>query len=169
MEDYLRDSDVSDLHILFRQIADDHRITVKQIAYKSGRAESTIYKYFTQEIPTIPVFIWKCLFELTLDNRIPALISGETMLIIPVNSVAKALQQDDVFKVFAKIRQKQLKLEEMAMTIIEQGTQDPSDVTVLENYNKEYLDGLVLSAQMYHYIKNAALTNNKTKAGEKQW
>lgn len=73
---------IQEPHIVLLTVMDDNEVTVGQLARRSGCGESTIYKYRSGELP-VPVFIWQCLYELTRDHKIPAIITGD----VPVMTI----------------------------------------------------------------------------------
>ena len=78
-------------HILVQEILKKHGVSVSQLADKVGMADSTLYEYTGGRKKNIPLSIWRALYALTEDVRIPDLIVGEVNLPPPPVEVPHGL------------------------------------------------------------------------------
>ena len=64
-------------HILLQEILKRHTVSVSQLADKAGMADSTLYEYTGGRKKSTPLSVWRALYALTQDVRIPELIIGD--------------------------------------------------------------------------------------------
>jgi hypothetical protein len=68
--------DMNDDHLLLDRILEDHGITVKQLCLSTLRSSACVYRYLSGEA-TIPIIVWRVLYDKTEDIRILILVAGD--------------------------------------------------------------------------------------------
>ncbi|RKY12677.1 MAG: hypothetical protein DRP65_00530 [Planctomycetota bacterium] len=143
--------DVSDDNILLQQVAEEHGVTAKQIAMLTGRAVSTVYKYLAGGL-SIPSVVWRQLYQKTADPRIIQLITGDTLVaIVPLVPAAIKVDAPTLSKLI-DARKKQIRCEEYAIKILEDGRVDEADKKAVAGYKKEFANMVVCQSQLFQAI-----------------
>ncbi len=152
-------------HILVQEILKKCGISVSQLADKAGMADSTLYEYTGGRKKNIPLPIWRALYALTEDVRIPELIVGDVeSFIVPMpKGGVDDCPQGTLIKLIQK-RRKDLECEMAILDILADGRIDRDDYKAIEQYTDAHPEALKLDAQIYHAIMSEyeKATNKKT-------
>ena len=150
---------VSDDHLLLTDLLDEYAIPVKQLAREAGRAASTLYKFCSGE-RTIPSVIWRTLYRLTRDGRIPTLLTGDVPVVVaPILADALKIDRPTIRTLWDQ-RKKTLTVEQNVLNIINDGVIDGTDRRQLEKYNKNFPE-LIQSLYQVHEAINREFQKSK--------
>ncbi len=140
-------------HILVQEILKKHGVSVSQLADKVGMADSTLYEYTGGRKKNIPLAIWRALYALTEDVRIPDLIVGEVeSFIVPMPKSGIDGCPRDTLKQLIEKRRKDLECEMAILDILADGRIDRDDAKAIEQYRDVHPEAVKLDAQIYHTI-----------------
>jgi transcriptional regulator with XRE-family HTH domain len=140
-------------HILVQEILKRHKVSVSQLAEKIGMADSTLYEYTGGRKKNVPVCIWRALYALTQDVRIPELIVGEVeSFIVPVPKQGVDDTTEGTLKRLIEKRKKDLECEIAILDILGDGRIDEDDWKAIEQYRDVHPEAVKLDAQIYHTI-----------------
>ena len=154
------DINVSDDQILLTEIMEEHAIPVKRLAAESGRAASTVYKYCSGE-KIIPSIIWRTLYRLTNDARIPRLLTGGVpTVVVPVLAGPLKINRPTI-RLLLQQRQKALLVEQTVLNILDDGIVDHHDHDKIKKYNRDFPD-LVQSLYQVHEAINREYEKSKS-------
>jgi transcriptional regulator with XRE-family HTH domain len=144
---------MEDEHILAQEILKKHNVSVSQLAEKANMADSTLYEYTGGRRKNMPLSVWRALYELTEDVRIPELIIGavESFVIPMPKRGIDDCPQDTLLKLIQK-RRKDLECEMAILDILADGKINSDDWKAIEQYRDVYPDAVKLGAQIYHTI-----------------
>ena len=146
-----KDIDVSDDNIVLQELLEKYSFSPKQLAAWTGRAASTIYKYLSGEL-TIPVFIWRNLYERTLDVNICLLITGIVPTVIaPIVTAGKPTDSATLAKLI-EARQAEISCERYILKILSDGKIDGADIKSVEDYRRAYPEMVKNHAQIFRAI-----------------
>lgn len=145
--------DVSDDYLELQRLLDEHKITPKTLATWAGRSLVTIYKYLSGEC-TIPMIIWRSIFAHTFDIKVFNLVRGDIPIIVVSPTDEDLSFGTDSLRELLSMRQKQLKLEEYILQILEDGQIDSSDRTAVANFRLAFPDMINAQARMHQAIIN---------------
>jgi len=154
-------------HILVQEILKRHNVSVSQLADKVGMADSTLYEYTGGRRKSVPVAIWRALYALTEDVRIPELIIGEVeSFVVPMpKRGGDDLAEDTLKRLIAK-RRKDLECEMAILDILADGKVNDRDWKAIEQYRDAHPDAVMLDAQIYHTIIGQYEEAMRRRAGE---
>ena len=140
-------------HILVQEILKKHNVSVSQLAEKANMADSTLYEYTGGRRKNMPLSVWRGLYELTEDVRIPELIIGEVeSFVVPMpKRGVEDCPQGTLLKLIQK-RRKDLECEIAILDILADGKIDSADWKAIEQYRDVHPEALKLDAQIYHTI-----------------
>ncbi|HPD45306.1 MAG TPA: hypothetical protein P5279_00620 [Anaerohalosphaeraceae bacterium] len=140
-------------HILLQEILKRHNVSVSQLADKVGMADSTLYEYTGGRKKSIPCSVWRALYALTLDVRIPELIIGEVeSFVVPMPKRAVDEVPEDTLKRLIAKRRKDLECEMAILDILADGNIDEKDWKAIEQYRDAHPEAVMLDAQIYQTI-----------------
>lgn len=140
-------------HILVQEILKKHGVSVSQLADKVGMADSTLYEYTGGRKKNIPLSIWRALYALTEDVRIPDLIVGEVeSFIVPMPKSGIDDCPQGTLKQLIEKRRKDLECEMAILDILADGRIDGDDYKAIEQYRDVHPEAVKLDAQIYHTI-----------------
>ena len=140
-------------HILVQEILKKHGVSVSQLADKVGMADSTLYEYTGGRKKNIPLPIWRALYALTEDVRIPDLIVGEVeSFIVPMPKTGIDDCPQGTLKQLIQKRRKDLECEMAILDILADGRIDRDDYKAIEQYRDVHPEAVKLDAQIYHTI-----------------
>ena len=140
-------------HILVQEILKKHGVSVSQLADKVGMADSTLYEYTGGRKKNIPLPIWRALYALTEDVRIPDLIVGEVeSFIVPMPKSGIDDCPQGTLKQLIQKRRKDLECEMAILDILADGRIDRDDAKAIEQYRDVHPEAVKLDAQIYHTI-----------------
>lgn len=146
---------MEDEHILVQDILKRHNISVSQLAEKAGMADSTLYEYTGGRRKNMPVSVWRALFELTEDVRIPELIIGDVeSFIVPMPKKGVDDCPQDTLKKLIQKRKKDLECEIAILDILADGKIDKDDWKAIEQYRDVHPEAVMLDSQIFHTIIN---------------
>lgn len=69
---------------LAQEIVEDHQLPIKRLAMVVGVDQATVYRWLAGE-RTVPLDLYRALFELTRDFRLIAMVAGRVPLTCTVN------------------------------------------------------------------------------------
>ena len=140
-------------HILVQEILKKHDVSVSQLADKARMADSTLYEYTGGRKKNIPLSIWRALYALTEDVRIPDLIVGEVeSFIVPMPKSGIDDCPQGTLKQLIQKRRKDLECEMAILDILADGRIDRDDAKAIEQYRDVHPEAVKLDAQIYHTI-----------------
>jgi len=140
-------------HILVQSILKRHKLSVSQLADKVGMADSTLYEYTGGRRKNVPVGIWRALYALTQDVRIPELIVGEVeSFIVPMPKDGLEDSTECTLKRLIEKRKKDLECEIAILDILADGRIDEDDWKAIEQYRDAHPEAVKLDAQIYQTI-----------------
>ncbi len=140
-------------HILVQEILKKHDVSVSQLADKVGMADSTLYEYTGGRKKNIPLPIWRALYALTEEVRIPELIVGEVeSFIVPMPKSGIDDCPQGTLKQLIEKRRKDLECEMAILDILADGRIDRDDAKAIEQYRDVHPEAVKLDAQIYHTI-----------------
>ncbi len=140
-------------HILVQEILKKHEVSVSQLADEVGMADSTLYEYTGGRKKNIPLAIWRALYALTEDVRIPDLIVGEVeSFIVPMPKSGIDDCPQGTLKQLIEKRRKDLECEMAILDILADGRIDRDDAKAIEQYRDVHPEAVKLDAQIYHTI-----------------
>jgi len=153
-------------HILVQEILKRHNVSVSHLADKVGMADSTLYEYTGGRKKIIPVGVWRALYALTQDVRIPELIIGDVeSFVVPMpKRGADDVTEDTLKRLIAK-RKKDIECEIAILDILADGRVDEADWKAIEEYRDAHPEAVMLDAQIYHTIIAQYETSVKRRAG----
>jgi hypothetical protein len=150
MEEHLTDE-----HLFVQDVLRDRDITVTQLAQRAGLADSTVYEYTGGRRKNIPMVVWRALFELTEDVRIPNLVMGEArdswsrsrirIRSTPMNprSSNSSKNARSIWNAIA------------ILDILADGKIDRADNEAIHRYRDAHPEAMKLEAQIYYTIMAA--------------
>ncbi len=140
-------------HILVQEILKKHGVSVSQLADMAQMADSTLYEYTGGRKKNIPLPIWRALYALTEDVRIPDLIVGEVeSFIVPMPKGGIDDCPQGTLKQLIQKRRKDLECEMAILDILADGRIDRDDAKAIEQYRDVHPEAVKLDAQIYHTI-----------------
>jgi len=152
--DSREDNNMSDDHLLMSELLEAHGITVKQLALGSGYAASHIYRFLAGHA-TIPMIIWRVLWEKTSDQRIIRLITGETTVeVIPLLEQVPKLDKATIRHLHNE-RRKQIECEGLVLDILADGVIDGHDRKRIAEYRRAFPELIQSLYQTYQAINDA--------------
>jgi len=153
-------------HILAQEILKRHNVSVSQLADKVGMADSTLYEYTGGRKKSIPICVWRALYSLTQDVRIPELIIGEVeSFIVPMPRRGVEDGTECTLKRLIEKRRKDLECEIAILDILADGRIDEDDWKAIEQYRDAHPEAVMLDAQIYHTINGQYEDSLRKKAG----
>ncbi len=155
-------------HILVQAILKRHNVSVSQLADRVGMADSTLYEYTGGRKKNVPLCIWRALYALTQDVRIPELIVGEVeSFIVPMPKRGVEDTTEGTLKRLIEKRRKDLECEMAILDILADGKIDEGDWKAIEQYRDAHPEAVMLDAQIYHTIIEQYEGSLKKRAGKK--
>lgn len=146
---------MEDEHILMQDILKRHNISVSQLAEKAGMADSTLYEYTGGRRKNMPVSVWRALFALTEDVRIPELIIGEVeSFVVPMPKKGIEDCPRGTLKKLIQKRRKDLECEIAILDILADGKIDKDDWKAIEQYRDAHPEAVMLDSQIFHTINS---------------
>jgi len=149
-----KDRIMEEEHLLVQEILKKHNVSVSQLAAQAQMADSTLYEYTGGRRKNMPLSVWRALYELTEDVRIPELIMGEVeSFIVPMPK--KGWQSggpEDTLKRLIQKRRKDLECEMAILDILADGRIDEADWKAIEQYRDAHPEAVKLDAQIFHTI-----------------
>lgn len=140
-------------YILVQEILKEYDITISQLAGQAGMADSTVYEYTGGRKKHLPLSIWRALYELTEDARIPDLITGDVeSFIVPLPKQEGECCTDETLKKLIEKRKKDIECETAILDILADGQVNKEDWKAIELYKKSHPEALKLNAQIYYNI-----------------
>lgn len=144
---------MEDEHILVQDILKRHNISVSQLAEKAGMADSTLYEYTGGRRKNMPVSVWRALYALTEDVRVPELIIGEVeSFIVPMPKKGIDDCPHGTLKKLIQKRRKDLECEIAILDILADGKIDKNDWKAIEQYRDVHPEAVMLDSQIFHTI-----------------
>lgn len=160
MEEHLTEE-----HLFVQDLLRDRDITVTQLAQRAGLADSTVYEYTGGRRKNIPLVVWRALYELTEDVRIPNLIMGEGKgFMVPIPHPDLIDPSEMTLKQLIEKRKTDLECEMAILDIVADGKIDKADRMAIERYRDSYPEAMKLEAQIYFTIMEAYEKATRGKA-----
>ena len=142
-----------DEHLFVQEILRKHDVSVSQLAERAGLADSTVYEYTGGRKKTIPIDLWRALFELTQDVRILQLVTGSVeTFVAPIPHISATDATSDALRQLIDKRRKDIECEMAILTILSDGKIDRKDWQAIEQYRDAHPESLKLSVQIYRTI-----------------
>ncbi len=144
---------MDDEHIFVQDMLKKHNISVSQLARVVGMADSTLYEYTGGRKKTIPISIWRALFELTQDVRILELVIGSVeTFVVPMPKPDSQDYAGDTLKKLLEKRKKDIECEIAILDILADGKIDQADHIQIEQYRDAHPEAVTLDAQIFSTI-----------------
>lgn len=151
MEEHLTDE-----HLFVQDVLRDRDITVTQLAQRAGLADSTVYEYTGGRRKNIPLIVWRALYELTEDVRIPNMVMGEGKgFMVPIPDPNSIDTDESALKQLIEKRKIDLQCEIAILDILADGKIDRADRAAIDRYRDAYPEAMKLEAQIYFTIMAA--------------
>jgi hypothetical protein len=151
MEEHLTDE-----HLFVQDVLRDRDITVTQLAQRAGLADSTVYEYTGGRRNNIPMVVWRALYELTEDVRIPNLVMGEGKgFMVPIPHPNSIDTDESALKQLIEKRKVDLECEMAILDILADGKIDRADHEAIHRYRDAHPEAMKLEAQIYYTIMAA--------------
>jgi hypothetical protein len=148
MEEHLAEE-----HLFLQDVLRDRDITVTQLAQRAGLADSTVYEYTGGRRKNIPLILWRALYELTEDVRIPNLVMGEGKgFMVPIPHPNSINTDEAALKQLIEKRKVDLECEMAILDILADGKIDRADRAAIDRYRDTYPEAMKLEAQIYFTI-----------------
>ncbi|MGE4285595.1 MAG: hypothetical protein AB7F23_03180 [Phycisphaerae bacterium] len=146
-------TDLSCMHLHFKDIMDRHEITIDQLAEKSGYAKSTIYEY-TGGSKQGKYMMWPALltalFELTGDSEL--FLSGRREIVC-YEQPRDSYDMNEI-KVLVENTRAQAMLLESIAEIFADGIIDKNDADNIRRFNQASMDAVCLILHTKEAINN---------------
>ena len=143
---------MSDDHLLLDDILDTHSIKAKELALKIGIAAVTMHKYL-QGRCHIPSIVWRTVYKMTGDTRIPKLITGDVpQVIVPLNDIGDITIDADRLDSLAAMRQAQIGFESYVLDIITSGITGRQKTEAIEKLKSKFPEMIEIQTQIFQAI-----------------
>jgi len=156
MNKNIEDINVSDDHILLSDITVEHDITVKQLVELTGMAASTIYKYMSGAC-IIPSIIWRVVYKLTKDTRIPKLVTGDMpQIIVPLDATGSDKLEGETIDGLIEMRKKQIEFEELMLGLV--SGDDAAKKKYAKEQDKLFTEMTTIQTQVHQAVTGGLLS-----------
>ena len=146
---------ITEEHLFVQELLKKHDVTISQLAFQAGMADSTVYEYTGGRKKNFPISIWRALFELTEDVRIVELVTGSVeTFVVPIPKCYSDGDAQDTIKQLIEKRKKDIECEIAILDILSDGVIDQNDLKSIENYRMTHPEALMLDSQIYYTIMN---------------